>query len=251
VSEDRGQPADVEAGAPTTSRADTWASLMADPRAFDSERQLFEDALQGIRAFVGNEPRATEVVGRVLERRSRRVPLDRALGEVTEGLVSLLGTDAAYLLHWLNYASASERLDHLATFASPDVTTFLREVVAEHGAVLDRIQGAGFAHAKDWSYIEKSGTVDTLSGRQSFSLALTRWDGKVLRLQLSPDSLMNLTSHLVELINSAHSLSAFSAQALEAFTDRLVITVELLRELDESSEDEAAGETATAETADR
>jgi hypothetical protein len=249
VAEELGHSSGPDEGATDAPRADIWASLMSDQVAFESHRHLFEDALSDIRAFVANEPRATEVVGRVLEQRVRSVPLDRALGEVTEGLVSLLGTDAAFLLHWLNYAGASDRLNELASIATPDVTTILRQIVAEHGAVLDRVQGAAFAHAQDWSYIEKSGTVDMLSGRQSFSVALTRWDGEVLRLQMSPDSLMNLTSHLLDLINGAQSLNAFTAQALESFTDRLAVTADLVNDMysDEPPADELPREAAAIE----
>jgi hypothetical protein len=241
VTEDQVQATVPEDSAAELTRADTWANLMVDRLAFQSHRQLFDDAMSGIRTFVANESRPTEVVGRVLAQRSGRVSLDRALGEVTEGLVTLLGTDAAYLLHWLIYAGAAERLEDLVAEASPDVATFLREVVAEYGPVLDRVQGAAFAYPTDWSYIEKSGAVDILSGKQSFNIALTRWDGEVVRLQLSPDSLINLMSHLLELTNGAHSLSAFSPQALEGFTDHLVVTIELLSDLnsDESPLEDA------------
>jgi hypothetical protein len=120
------------------------------------------------------------------------------------------------------------RLDQVATVAPEPVTMFLRSLLAEYGGAIDLAQRIAVGSPDDWTSVEKRAYVDMLTGRQVFVLNVHKADGQLLRLECTPDSLLGLTTHLVELINAPGSLAGYSEERVELLVQTLSTTIDLV-----------------------
>jgi hypothetical protein len=236
---------------PAPSRADEWIELLYRDDAPEARPDMFAAAYEAVAALVRDNPDAARTVGQIIERRASRVPPEQLLGEVTEALDVYLGVDGAYLLHWCVYLDVAERIRRIAPSAGPDATAFLRALLAEFGGTLDFAQRVAFVGLQDWTRIDKRAWMDALTGRQEFAIQLQKLDGSTIRLECSADSLLNLVSHLLELVNAQQSMSGYASDRLTRFADQLQTSVQLLTELFEEQEggEEDGGEGAESESA--
>ena len=218
---------------PTGSGENPWISLLTDSAAFDIRPDLFKAAFEAIEERCNDREDPSEVVSRVIDRRLSGREVSQSLGDVTEGLEEYLGTDAAYLLHWLVYFDPPARLQAISQYASGLVMSFLRKVVAEHGGTIDLMQRLDNANMNDWARIWKWAYLDALTGSQTFRIKLTKLDGSTVQLESTLDSLVNLVTHLLELLNCSPSLSNYSDGGTSAFAEQLARTVSLLNESSE------------------
>lgn len=243
---------DVDAAALGPSRTDEWLAMLTDTTAPTMRPDLFGAAFSAIAWIVGEDSEAKQTVGRLIERRVAGAGPDSALAEMTDGLQNYLGIDGAYLVHWLAYHETTERLNRVQAVAPAPVIVFLRAVLAEHGRTLDILQRAAMSGMRDWSSIDKRAFVDTLTGRQIFAITFFTYDGSSLRLECSPDSLMNLASHLLELVNAPRSMRGYSPSLLQRFTDQLQESIVLLNEANEEITEEGTSDpSSTADTDDQ
>jgi hypothetical protein len=206
--------------APT--RSDEWLDLLGETTAKTMRPDLFDAAFSDIAQVLHDNSDAKRTVSQLIESHDARTRPELALAQVTESLQYYLGVDGAFLIHWLVYADVSDRLDQIQAAAPAPVVTFLRNILAEHGATLDFIQRAAvLGGVNDWINIEKRAFIDGLTGKQIFTITLYKIDGSILRLECSPDSIMNLAGHVLELVNATGSLRAYNSYLLQRFTDQL------------------------------
>jgi hypothetical protein len=217
-------------------RSDAWIAEFGDPHACYTRSDLFDAAYTSLAATLEADPRAPDVVGRLVDRRPPG-PADNWLGEVTDGLRDYLGTDGAFLLHWLAFGETAMRLDGVAEFAPPAVTMFLRAVLAEHGSSLDYVQRVATSGLDDWQRVNKRAYYDMLTGKMTFTVRIVKMDGETVFLQSNADSLMALTTHLLELVNAPKDLNVFSPQIVGPYLEQLRIATELIAEADKAGGD--------------
>jgi hypothetical protein len=236
-------PPPAQAGTPM--RADEWIELLPRTDAPEVRPDLFDAAYRAIAEIVRADPDADRSVGRIIEGRTSRVGPEQLLGEITEALEVYLGTDGAYLVHWGVYLDVADRLERIAAAAEPAVIVFMRRVLAEHGGSLDLAQRVAFSGMHDWSRIDKRAWVDALTGRQEFAIVLHKLDGSSMRLECSADSVMNLATHLLELVNAQQSMTGFGSGALGRYANQLQNSVSLLAaDFGQDETSEQAGEVA-------
>lgn len=214
---------DVQSEPPAApSRIDRWIDVFNSGTAVSDEPDLFVAAFEALSALLRADPRAHETLGRVLDR-----PVDQAsprwLASATEAMDSFLGVDAAYLVQWLAYDQTPRRLDDVAAMAPAPVTFFLRSVLAEHGAKIDLAQRIVVSGTHDWTSIKKHAYVDALTGRRLFVINVIKLDGSTVVLECPSSSLLGLTTHLLELVNT-QSVSDFSPGRLGPFLDAIATT---------------------------
>jgi hypothetical protein len=209
-------------------RENEWIDLLADGTALDQRRDLFDAAFSALDSMVKVDHQASDTIGRVIKTRLADVPAEVSLAEMTEALKIYLGVDGAYLVHWLAYADTVDRLAQVEAVASAEVANFLRRLLSENGARIDLVQRAALLGPDDWIQVFKNAYEDLLTGRLMFSLAVVKLDGSTLRLELAADSLLRLTTHLLELVNSVPAATVFGPSPLDVFVHTLAQTAQLV-----------------------
>jgi hypothetical protein len=115
---------------------------------------------------------------------------------------------------------------------------FVMVVLAHYGLELDRAQAvvsAGSLH--DWSNIDKQVNLDELTGAVLYSVSLTKINGEILYLEATPDSLLNLSTHLISMLAVPANASLFSAMRISLFMAELPPVLELLQPESEPDSD--------------
>lgn len=210
------------------SRSDEWIELIGDGAALALRPDLFDAAFKAVADITRMDARAWEMIGRILDRRLADVPLGQGLAVMTEALQDYMGADGAYLVHWLAYADTPLRLGEVATVAPEPVTMFLRSLLAEYGGAIDVAQRIAVGSTEDWTSIEKRAYVDMLTGRQVFVINVNKADGSLLRLECTPDSLLGLTTHLLELVNAPQSMAGYSETRVNLLARSMSTTIDLI-----------------------
>ena len=68
----------------------------------------------------------------------------------------------------------------------------------------------------------------------TFTVRIVKMDGETVFLQSNADSLMALTTHLLELVNAPKDLNVFSPQIVGPYLEQLRIATELIAEADKA-----------------
>jgi hypothetical protein len=206
---------------PTPTRDDLWVECLGDPNAVDSHPELFSGAFSQLASLLAQEHGLADEVRRVLSVRRAGVPSESALIEVTEGLKSLLGVDATYLLHWLAYMDTFDRLAELSSLAPPDVHAFLRSAMAEHSRTLDSLQRMSLLGADGLYDVTPAVPLDVLTGQITYRLDLAKNDGTRVRLTLTPELTASFAAQLIQLLSAPNDGDLLPPEAQEGLDEAM------------------------------
>jgi hypothetical protein len=205
-----------------------WFDLFFRDDAPDVRWDLFREATADLSRFLSAHPDAEDRVLPMLERRlGGRLDRD-AWPKVTASLTTYLGEQPTYLLNWLAYLNTAKRLDALDGRVEPAVLDFLRSVLAQFGAELDASQTLTVTAPNDWARIDKHVNFDLLENTYRFSISLTKNNGEVVSLDSTPDSLINLSRHLMVMLASVGRADVFSPERVQGFLDQAIPVVQML-----------------------
>lgn len=214
--------------AATESLTDRWIDLFPADDAPDLQPQMFDDALGELATLVQARPDVKDETILILERHFAS-GLDKVTwSEVTRSLTTFCGTGPAYLINWLVYGNTEGRLAAMDTRASAEVVGYLRSVVTRFWNELNCIQLSVSSSTQDWGKVDKWVYYDNLSGRFRCNIDVTKVNGDVVTLEMTPDSLLNFTRHLLIMVSAVGNRDDFSQERVSAFLEQLGPVVGML-----------------------
>ena len=205
-----------------------WISILRDSDGPKSHADLFEAAFRSLARQLALRPGTPDQLRIVLSRSVDSAPPQRALGVVTDALKTLLGPDAAYLLHWLTYEETSDRLAQIDSMAPAEVQLFLREVVSEHSATFDQVQRAAQVSPEDWLDAEPRLIFDVSAQQFRIALTIVRIDHARVHLEMSPNSALALISRLLVTVSEVRDPGPFDEAIVQRWFEASVQVQEML-----------------------
>lgn len=186
-----------------------WISSLQEDDAPRRSPDLFQAAYDSLARQLALEPDALDQLRRVISRRLEVSPRHRALGEITDALKTLLGLDAAYLLHWLTYMQPVRRLVQIQPDAPPEVHAFLSAAVSEHLPTFDLIQRTAQSSPEDWFDVDTRLVYNVTTQQFTIDLSLVKIDYTRVHLEMSPNSTLALVSQLLTAAADVRDAGAF------------------------------------------
>jgi hypothetical protein len=202
------------------SQETSWGELFSGTEAaLEAAPGFFHRLSAELDEYLDTNPNASEQLNEVILRHIRVPMTSDDYGTLWDGIQTLVGEDATFLLHW--YASRTTE-DERAIFqsqASPRVQQFVRKVGATYGPELNRLTSVVWwgEYVDDWKDVTREVFFDSTRERYRVNVRVQKLNGEEFAFGATPDSVLTLMRSLMGSLNRIARPEVFSEGVLEQF----------------------------------
>jgi hypothetical protein len=171
-------------------------------------------------------PEAPEAVRDMLTR--RLVDIDaETWSAVLTSLTNYLGMDPAYLMTWV-VQDVDNRIGELERLAPPEVSSFVRTLLAWHQPELQSAYAHWRENPNDWRTMFREVFLDHVTGRFLIKVRVVKYNGEEVVFEGPPDSFLNMTRNLLITLRGVGSPEVFTPGYVGQFVQEASGFFELL-----------------------
>jgi hypothetical protein len=185
----------------------------------DEEQQQLISGLADLRKALA-ETDDDRVILNAIERTVADVPDATTLEEGADRLRSLVGPDATTLILWVSSTDTDDRLGWVEAHGDPSSVAFLRKVGGLYGPELRRSYNVWNENPESWSNIFRDVFFDLVTQQYRVRIRIRKYSGEEVLFEGPPDSILDLTNHMLVTLNYLPSKEVFVRESLvESFID--------------------------------
>jgi hypothetical protein len=186
--------------------------------------ELIASAVADLKTVLEKTPQAESTSVQIVRAKLSGPLNDRSWDVLIGCLGAFVGTGAAYLVSWVAFGNWEERLARVSELALPDAPEadrFVRELIGLWGDQIQRAMTLRSQSPDDWVGITTNVLANLLFGEYRIKVNIEKVSGNVVDLEGPPDSILNLTRHLVSCVTAIGDADAISQDRIDSFRDEV------------------------------
>jgi hypothetical protein len=165
-------------------------------------------------------------------------------GKLRDCLTNYFGEDGAFLIGWLADAETDVRLESFAAVAASSVVDLTRRVISMYGSEIRLAISAYQEFPDDWRRIRGNVYYDYGDRSWLLKVRLEKYNGQEVVVDATPDSAMNLTTRLLEMLTMVSDRSVFNPERARDIRQAMQELQQMLAPAPEAIADAAASQVA-------
>jgi hypothetical protein len=211
-------------------------SLARNVQVTDEEQQQFISGLADLTKTLAGDPNEEQVILDAIARTVTNGPESNTLDEGADRLRSLVGPNATVLIVWVFSVDTDDRLAWVEEHGDPSAVRFLRRLGGLYGPELRRSYGVWNELPDSWSNIFREVFFDLVTQQHRIRVRIRKYSGEEVVFEGPPDSILDLTNHMLTTLNYLPSGDVFARESLaESFTGLATELIEKLKGLPEEA----------------
>jgi hypothetical protein len=197
----------------------------------DEDREQLSRGANDLKETLSKEANAEQAILDAIGRTVAVDPGANTLGEGADRLRSLVSEDATRLIIWTMSTDTDQRLAWVEEHCDPSAVAFLRKLGGLYGPELRQSYKVWNELPEGWSNIFREVFFDLVTQQYRIRLRITKYSGDEVVFEGSPDSILDLATHMLVTLNYLPSKDVFRESLADAFLAQATELVERLRDL--------------------